>query len=125
MLRLTGSSARDVAQRLKGHLTGPTAPPLHLLPYNRFDMVGENTWWLAPKPGNPAYPWGKLFCSNAAVHSGPDQLRCGLHVEEGIERGTENPAQELGAHWEWHHFVASLISGAFGEAVKSRSHGTR
>jgi len=119
MLQLRGNSAKEVSARLSGELSGPKAPKLHLLPYNRFNLAGENTWWLSPSSENPAYAFGKFFCSNAEGHCEAGHVRCGLHVEKGIEQEAENPSQKMRADWEWHRFVTALTSGTFAKAVEA------
>jgi hypothetical protein len=120
MMKLRGETSREVARRLTDHLNGPKVPRLYLLPYNRFNLTGENTWWLAPTPENPAYPHGKLFCSNADLHCGPDEVRCGLHVEKGVEQAVDGSdiSHILTPAWRWHRFVAALVAGEVDPAVR-------
>ena len=119
MLKLRGSTAKDVATRVHEELSGPKVPKLYLLPYNRFNLVGENTWWISATSENPAYAFGKLFCSDAEHHCEPGQVRCGLHVEKGLEEGAEDPSQKMLANWEWHRFVPAMTSGTFAKAVEA------
>jgi hypothetical protein len=112
IIRAPFANTTEAATGLRKVATGPF---LATLPFNRFDRIDKETWWLAPVSQNPAYQHGKIACS---LRFFEPELFVGFYIEKGIDpdvAGRGQSAKEQRARidptWLWHSFSASVASG--------------